>query len=532
MNKYNLKLIMLFFPLMVSTNLVYATPLTIEQRLEMLEKEFRANKQVLASTQQELAEYKKANKNFPSEIKPTSTKKMMVKDATTVVPKEIKEANVTDAVSLADISKYVKDDIGFSAIGYFRAGWGTSSNGGPKSWAIGSLGRFGNEYTNWFDFIARQRVYRDDVHEISAVLKIDGNVGQGQANAWFGDDSSNENKLQFQDLYITTKGYVPFAEGADFWVGRRALKAYELQMLDWKILRGSAGTGFGIEKLPVGPGTMDFAITREDLKVYSTACDIGTKCNDTSDTNTNQVELRYNNLPLGDSITLSFSGKYLAPNKTDTQKKGSNEQQYYDLKETWFAHALLKAKLPRGGFNDFALQAANNSIASNFSNYSDATASYGYGNFYYGDHTNGIAYRLISQGEIYLTDNVIMANAVVLSAGKDIFSPDTGAHSDFESIRAVVRPSYIWDTFNQTGVELGWFKQKNTDFNENSYTESGTKTTLFHAFKVGTSMLTSRPEIRFYGTWLHVLDNDIDRFTFSDRKKDQFTVGVQTEVLF
>ncbi len=45
-------------------------------------------------------------------------------------------------------------------------------------------------------------------------------------------------------------------------------------------------------------------------------------------------------------------------------------------------------------------------------------------------------------------------------------------------------------------------------------------------------MLNSRAEIRLYGTWLHVLDNDIDRFTFPDRKKDQFTVGVQTEVLF
>ncbi|WP_224378820.1 carbohydrate porin, partial [Klebsiella michiganensis] len=292
------------------------------------------------------------------------------------------------------------------------------------------------------------------------------------------------------------------------------------------MLRGSAGTGFGIEKLPIGAGTMDLAITREDLKVYSTTCDIGTKCNDTSDTNTNQVKLRYNNIQLGRDLTLSFTGKYLAPNRTDSQKKDSGEHKYYDLKETWFAHALLKAKLPHGGFNDFALQAANNSIASNFSSYSDATASYGYGNYYYGDHTNGIAYRLISQGETYLTDNVIMANAVVLSAGNDIFSPDTGAHSDFKSIRTVLRPSYIWDNFNQTGVEIGWFRQKNTDLNDISYTESGTKTTLFHTFKVGTSLLSSRPEIRFYGTWLHILDNNIDRFSFPDSKKEQFTVGV------
>ncbi|EMY1073327.1 carbohydrate porin [Salmonella enterica] len=280
-------------------------------------------------------------------------------------------------------------------------------------------------------------------------------MGQGAANAWFGDDATNENKLQFQELYVTSKGYLPFSDTADFWVGRRALKAYELQMLDWKILRGSAGTGFGIEKLPLGSGTMDLAITREDLKVYSTSCDVSTKCSDTTDTNTNQVDIRYNNIPLGKNIALSFAGKYLLPNKTDAQKKGSSEQDYYDLKDTWFAHALLKAKLSHGGFNDYAVQMANNSIASNFSNYADSTASYGFGNSYYGNHTNGIAYRLISQGETYLDENVIVANAVVFTAGHDVYSPDTGAHSDFKSIRTVIRPSYIWDTFNQTGIELG-----------------------------------------------------------------------------
>ena len=37
-----------------------------------------------------------------------------------------------------------------------------------------------------------------------------------------------------------------------------------------------------------------------------------------------------------------------------------------------------------------------------------------------GDHTNGIAWRLISQGEMYLTDNIIMANALVYSHGEDV----------------------------------------------------------------------------------------------------------------
>jgi carbohydrate-specific outer membrane porin len=103
-----------------------------------------------------------------------------------------------------------------------------------------------------------------------------------------------------------------------------------------------------------------------------------------------------------------------------------------------------------------------------------------------------------------------MANALVYSFGNDIYSYETGAHSDFESIRAVVRPAYIWDKFNQTGVELGYFTQQNKDISGNKYNESGYKTTLFHTFKVNTSLLTSRPEIRFYATYMKALETELD----------------------
>ncbi|KAA0648090.1 maltoporin, partial [Escherichia coli] len=42
--------------------------------------------------------------------------------------------------------------------------------------------------------------------------------------------------------------------------------------------------------------------------------------------------------------------------------------------------------------------------------------------------------------------------------------------------RAVVRPAYIWDQYNQTGVELGYFTQQNKDANSNKFNESGYKT--------------------------------------------------------
>jgi carbohydrate-specific outer membrane porin len=68
-----------------------------------------------------------------------------------------------------------------------------------------------------------------------------------------------------------------------------------------------------------------------------------------------------------------------------------------------------------------------------------------------------------------------MANAIVYSFGNDVYSYETGAHSDFESIRAVVRPAWIWDKYNQTGVELGYFKQQNKDIPARNITNPATK---------------------------------------------------------
>ncbi|XBS71874.1 carbohydrate porin [Acerihabitans sp. KWT182] len=50
--------------------------------------------------------------------------------------------------------------------------------------------------------------------------------------------------------------------------------------------------------------------------------------------------------------------------------------------------------------------------------------------------------------------------------------------------------------------------------------------------KVDASMLTSRPDIRFYATYLKVLNNQISQFQFTDAKSDQLSFGVQAEAFW
>lgn len=495
--------------------------------MEILEKELIRNQKELTEARRQITALQKVN-NQPYTSSVSNKEQWNIKPeilsggpAKQSGTERIDNDQINDS-ALKQISSYLKDDAGLITQGYFRSGWGTGNRGAPRSWAIGSLGRFGNEYSGWFDFIVNKRLYRDDTHSVNAIFKLDGNTSQQYANSWFGDDTRNDSKLQFQDFYVSTRGYLPFAPGADFWVGRHGLKGYEIQMLDWKVHSANAGAGLGIDNISVGKGRMDIALMREDYDLWNKTR------TSSKQINTNQLEIRLKQFPVTQQTEMGVSARFAQPNHANGS--GANADEFYTVKNAWLVTAMLKHRFSNGGFNDVALQVADNSFATSFSSYDSATALFGVGKYYYGEHSDGKAYRLITQGENYLSDRIIMANALVYSWGKDIYSPDTGPHTRFTSLRAVVRPAWIWDKYNQTGFEAGWFSQVNKDRAKNRFTESGLKTTLFHTFKIDTSMLTSRPELRLYGTWLKVLDNELDNFTFDDRKQDQFTVGAQAEV--
>ncbi|ROU17636.1 carbohydrate porin [Kluyvera ascorbata] len=532
---------------------VIAAKLTVEQRLEMLEAELSANKTALKQTQSELSNYKDRVATLQKSIQENEQRNVMAANvaAQSPVAENIENENsekvnnapkpevkatqqvavintegkkpTVESVTMKDISKFVKEDIGFSYEGYFRSGWGTSNHGSTQTYAAGSLGRFGNEMSGWFDLTLNQRVYNQDGKTANAIVTYDGNVGEQYNDAWFGD-SDNENIMQFSDIFLTTKGFLPFAREADFWVGKHKLPEYEIQMLDWKSLTTDVAAAVGIQNWNLGVGQLDASLSRNDVDVYSR------DFNNTTQMNTNSVDLRYRNIPLWQNGSLSLMGKYAFANKTDDQKRNESNNSYFEMKDTWMATAIVRQELDRKGFNEFTLQVANNSYASSFSNFSGASNSMAQGRYYYGDHTNGVAWRLISQGEMYLADRIIMANALVWSHGEDVYSYESGARSDFNSFRAVIRPAWIWDTWNQTGVELGWFAQKNTTQQGQDLKESAYKTTLYHAFKVGESLLGSRPEIRFYGTYINIIDNELSQFRFNDNSKNEFMAGVQAEV--
>lgn len=428
--------------------------------------------------------------------------------------------------TLTEFKDYIKEEIGFSFNGYFRGGWSTSMNGKPENYAEGALGRFGNEYGGWYDLVFRQKVYDQDGRRVDAIVMIDGNVATDKAAGLF--NTQDDNIMQFSDIYLATKGFVPLFPEATLWVGKHSLPYNEIQMLDWKTQKSPAGGGVGIENLEIGVGKLDLALLRADVNVKVNKKTAGTDIAKVrrEEVDINEIELRYRDIPLWQDALFAVNARYSAPNKSKLQDD-------ITVKNAWLGSVVLRQNNFFGGFNQLTLQTATNSVASHLGNINTNNPEFAANadNDYIGKHTGGKAYRLVSEGEAYFSDNIIVAHALALTTGKDVYSYDLNLpHTDFTSFKSAVRPAYIWDQYNQSGIEIGYFKQKNK-VNGRTYKEEGYKTTLYHSFKVGESILSSRPDIRFYLSYIESLNNDISKFEFNG-KKHQISFGVQTEVWF
>ncbi|WP_456297064.1 carbohydrate porin [Vibrio sp. AK197] len=433
---------------------------------------------------------------------------------------------------LPEFTQYDNSDTVYS--GYFRGGWSTANNGAPQQYAIGSLGRLGNGYTfaGWYDLQVAHRVYHQDDRMVKAVAMIDGNVGQ--EHGWEGFGFDNQSSLQFSDLYVETQGFVPGLPDAALWVGRHKQADYEIQLLDWKGYKGTAGGGVGLDNIKVGTSTLGISLLREDFDASRTEVDHSYVDTDgvthdvttTSEQtlNTNAVDIRFKGWKLSDTLSVDFYTKYQLPNSESEVE----DLVGYEVGDALSSVLMLNQNFSQGGFAQYGVHFATNSIASTFGSIDGPNPDYALN-----DSKGATALRLFSQGESYWFDhNVIMAHALVLTHGQDLYtyvSDSNKADVDVSSLRAVVRPAYIWDQYNQTGIELGYFDQRNK-YAGDTYQESGYKVTAFHTFKVATSMLRSRPEIRFYANYMQSLDNEVSNFRFARGEDDQLSVGVQADI--
>lgn len=111
-----------------------AAPLSVEQRLALLEKKLSENEQELQKTRSELQQYKTNNTAEVSAKPVNKNDRVLVQQQIPATAGAVNgQPEVQNAaLTLDEISRYIKDDFGFNYTGYFRSGWATTPRGGQS----------------------------------------------------------------------------------------------------------------------------------------------------------------------------------------------------------------------------------------------------------------------------------------------------------------------------------------------------------------------------------------------------------------
>jgi maltoporin len=142
--------------------------------------------------------------------------------------------------------------------GYVRAGVGSSNAGGPQScYGLGGSTmsyRLGNECDSYAEF--------GYTHELAKSSNGASFVGTVWVDAYKNGSDFGNAKLGLAKAYVEAKN-LPFMNGATIWAGKRYYYRPDIHMLDLQYINLN-GTGAGIDKYPAGPGTISYAVFKDN----------------------------------------------------------------------------------------------------------------------------------------------------------------------------------------------------------------------------------------------------------------------------
>ncbi|SJN58246.1 Maltoporin precursor [Vibrio ruber DSM 16370] len=392
--------------------------------------------------------------------------------------------------------------------GYVRAGLGASSDGGGTKggdeFNKTKLGRLGNEFDTYSEIGLGQELFNADGRSMyfqsMIEMSSDGNLESENSK----DDSAN---FGIKQLNIQAKGYIPSLPDAVIWAGKRFYQRHDIHIIDTKYWNVS-GYGAGIENIKLDTGAVSAAVIRADNELAT--WDGGGKKTSHGDLNTYFLDLRYAGFSPWEGAWTEFGVDYAIVNPTDQQE---------DLAKNFDNGLMLTAELSQKfslGYNKFVFQYMDKGLAQNA-----ISQGGGWYDIWSGDVSQAKGFRLISTGDLNLSENVVINHVFTYGNAKD-----HGDGLDKETmISFVARPTYIWSPYNKTMLEVGYFDQDKTKDSGAEVQSGGTKFTLAHAISAGESFF-ARPEIRFFVTYLK--DNEGNAFD-NNKRNNTFNYGVQIE---
>jgi maltoporin len=242
------------------------------------------------------------------------------------------------ACSFAQADAY-NDTEGFH--GYLRAGAGSSNKHGPQScFALGgptSSYRLGNECDSYTEF--------GYTHELAKAENGASFVATLWANAYAPGSDFGDASMRLAKAYVEAKN-LPFLNGGTAWIGKRYYYRPDIHMLDMQYINMN-GTGGGLDKIPLGPGKLSYAVFK-DKDINHLAAGSGAVDNTPSALRQN---LLYEGLPVNPGGVIDLALTYVR-----AQGRAKAAQGLGDFSHNGWAVGLFHRQAVLGGTNVFGLQ--------------------------------------------------------------------------------------------------------------------------------------------------------------------------------
>ncbi len=368
-------------------------------------------------------------------------------------------AVVAASVSAPALAEYTPNATFF---GYMRAGVGFDKDGKFNQFQTKKLGRLGNESTTYGEIGIGTDVAKvdDTVWTVNSMLAVSASQ---DTNSWVSLGNGDDNRqIALEQFNVEVKGLLESDKDAKIWVGKRFVQREDIHITD-EYYYNISGNGFGIENVSLGSGKFSTAYTQNANNMHN-------------------FDVRYA-FPLWDGANFQIGNVYSQEKK---QEAGA-QQLNGNVLTLEFNQGF------NGGWNKTVFQWKTGS-----------QAGMGECSAWGGEDGNG--YRLFNFGETTLVGDLHMFHVVSYEYTKY----DKPWHSDAEDPnkktkewQAVIRPWYKLTKMTRVYAELGAWGKTTSEKNKEDFNERAQKITLAYAITPDAGNFWSRPEIRFFGTWLH-----------------------------
>ena len=369
--------------------------------------------------------------------------------------------------------------------GYLRSGVSNAGSGKQAKYNVNKIGRLGNENDTYAEL-----AFGADV------AKVDDTLWSVNTRFAFGSDGNNgdwQTNIALRELNVSVKGLLDFDKDATIWVGKRFNRRADIHINDAYYWANNS-QGAGIDNLSLGSGKFSFSWGKVDSSTAYTD-NVYEEKSAKLDDNIFDVEYTF---PIWSGASLTLRDQYTVIERDNKMAPKSYLALKDEVRNSNTFGIGLSQGFSGGSFNQTWLQILHGARA-------DATGmSDGYDKVYKAGYNSANGYALFNHGLTKFTDSFGMYHVIYgdIITNFDIYK--SGGLDVVRDFGLIVRPYVALTKMTRFYIEAGMYtkSEQYIDQLDNKNIQMQ-KLTAAYAITPDASNFRSRPEIRFYVTYIH-----------------------------